>query len=154
MSSYSHEWLWVCLQWRVSCGREPDVSESTPEFAAWHHPGVWEQYGGTTCSPMNCSDAKQLPAAFYCFSMNNVWWLTTLCCRRCWASGRGCAEARVSPVTSFKLGFMICLLVVLYCLCVDGMSKYIRCVSECDEGNHWLGSTGTQCSRSLFIYPF
>lgn len=31
--------------WRVSCGGEQDVWESTPEFAAWHHPGIGEQYG-------------------------------------------------------------------------------------------------------------
>lgn len=95
---------WVCLQWRVSGGGEQDVWESTPEFAAWHHPGVREQYGGTTYSRSSCYDAdRPCGAACWGFFLCQACAVTPpFSCPRCSASGRGCAEARISPVTSLS----------------------------------------------------
>lgn len=57
---------------------------------------------------------------FYCLTKT----IAFCFCPRCWGSGRGCVEARISPVTSHKLSFHLCRYVVLCCLCVDGLSNY------------------------------
>lgn len=128
---------YICLNhFGCVCSDESLVEESRTfesRFQSLLHDTIQESESSMEVQhPHTCHDAKQLSAVVYwvfpwtiCGKFNKH---PTPCCPRCWASGRGCVEARISPVTSLELSRILCLPVVLYCLRVDVISNYMRCV--------------------------
>lgn len=132
-------WICMCLQGWVSCGGEQDIWGSTPEFAPRHHPGIWEQCGGMKFILQLFSHLSDSSCVYnHC--------IVLLCFHpRCWGSGRGCTEARISPVTSPKMD--LCFHIILCCLRVGGTSSYKQLVlPNLERGlpHSWLSENDSQ----------